>query len=103
MTGRLWLVVLLMGLVTYIPRMLPQVFLKDLHLSRFVGNFLGFVPYAVLGALIFPGVLTSTGSTGSAIAGGLVATSLACLRLNIVVVVFGGILGVYLWQMICFV
>lgn len=101
MTGQLWLVVLLMGLVTYIPRMLPQVFLKDIQLCPFIRNFLGFVPYAVLGALIFPGVLTSTGSTGSAIAGGLVAILLAYLRLNIVVVVFGGILGVYLWQLIC--
>lgn len=101
MTGQLWLVVLLMGLVTYIPRMLPQVFLRDIQLSPFIRNFLGFVPYAVLGALIFPGVLTSTGSTGSAIAGGLVAILLAYLRLNIVVVVFGGILGVYLWQLIC--
>jgi len=103
MNAHLWLVVLLMGLVTYVPRMLPQVFLKDISLSPFVANFLGFVPYAVLGALIFPGILTSTGSTGSAVAGALAATFLACLRLNIVVVVFGGILGVYLWQMLCFV
>jgi len=103
MTDHLWLVVLLMGLVTYIPRMLPQVFLKDIRLSPFLRNSLGFVPYAVLGALIFPGVLTSTGSSGSAIAGGLVATFLAYVRLNIVIVVFGGIIGAYLWQMIWFV
>lgn len=100
MMDHLWVLVLWMGLVTYLPRMLPLVFMKDSHLPRFLAVFLRFVPYAALGALIFPGILSSTGNAGSALAGGLIAVVLAWGRMNIMVVVFGGIAGVYLWGLL---
>ena len=93
----LWQLVLLMGIATYIPRMLPIVFLSNIRLPRFLNSFLRFVPYAALSALIFPGILSSTGNTESAIVGGIISIVLAFLRINIMFVVFGGILGVYLW------
>ena len=92
----LWLLVLLMGLVTFIPRMLPLTFLNNMQLPRFLNSFLRFVPFAALGALIFPGILSSTGNTNSALVGGTVSLLLAFWRVNITLVVFGGILGAYL-------
>lgn len=89
-----------MGLVTYLPRMLPIVFLNNINLPSFWQNFLRFVPYAALGALIFPGILYSAGNVASAVCGGLVSLILAILRVNITLVVLGGIAGVYLWNLI---
>ncbi len=90
------LLVVAMGLVTYLPRMLPLTFLNDMRLPRFVNSFLRFVPFAALGALIFPGILSSTGNVNSAVIGGVAAVLLALGRVNITLVVFGGILGAYL-------
>lgn len=88
-----------MGLVTYIPRMLPMVILKDLKLPARVKRFFDFIPFAILGALIFPGILYSTDSTGSAIFGGAVAIVVAFFRVNLVFVVISGILGAYVWTL----
>jgi len=96
----LWQIVVLMALATYIPRMLPVVLLRDIKLPPFINTFLQYVPFAVLGALIFPGILTSTGNTQTAIAGMVVSVILAALRINIMLVVFGGILGVFLWGLL---
>ncbi len=98
--NNLWLLVLGMGVVTYLPRMLPIVFLKDIKLPRFLMSFLRFVPYAALGALIFPGILSSTGDTASAVWGGIVALLLSLARINITLVVLGSISAVYFWGLL---
>ncbi|MBL4952343.1 AzlD domain-containing protein [Neobacillus sp. OS1-32] len=46
-----------MGLVTYIPRMLPFLLFKGKELPPFVQGVLKNVPYATLGALIFPAII----------------------------------------------
>jgi len=92
----LYELVILMGLVTYIPRMLPMVFLKDMKLPQQLKVFLRFIPYATLGTLIFPGILTSTGDIYSALAGGALAVILSLIKANVMIVVVGGILGAYI-------
>ena len=94
------LLVLAMGLVTYIPRMIPMVLLSGSKLPPRLKTFLGFIPYAALGALIFPGILSSTGDTPSAVCGLVVAVGLALARLNVMLVVVGGIAAVYIYQLI---
>jgi len=42
----------------------------------------------------------NNGSTASAVAGGLASAALAYFRLNLMLVVLGGIAGVYLWNML---
>lgn len=91
---------LLMAIVTYIPRMLPMVLVKSKIKSKFIKSFLFYVPYAVLGAMIFPGVLYSTGSIGSASAGLIVAVLLAFFNKKLLTVALGAILSVYFWEMI---
>jgi branched-subunit amino acid transport protein len=87
-----------MSLLTYLPRMLPMVLLKDIKLPSFFKAFFEFIPFAALGALIFPGILSSTGDGKSAIAGAIVSVGLALMKVNIMLVVLGGILGVFLFQ-----
>ena len=48
-----------MFLVTYVPRLVPFLFAGQLDLPRWVRKWLKFFPYAALGALIFPGILTA--------------------------------------------
>lgn len=59
--------VLLMALVTYIPRVLPVTIFRKQIRSKFIRSFLDYTPYAVLGALTFPDVFTSTGHLYSAV------------------------------------
>ncbi|MCH5349821.1 MAG: AzlD domain-containing protein [Oscillospiraceae bacterium] len=63
--------------VTYLVRMLPIVIFRKKIKSRFVTDFLYYVPYAVLGAMTIPAVLFSTGSIISAAAGLIAAVLLA--------------------------
>lgn len=95
-----FLLLVFMLLVTYIPRMLPLVLLRDIKLHPFLDRFLKFIPPAVLGALIFPGILTSTGNLASAIAGGIAALILALFNINLTLVVIGGILSALLYQIL---
>ena len=49
------LLVLLMASVTYIPRLIPLVFIRVDNIPKKLRIFLSYIPYAVLGALIIPG------------------------------------------------
>lgn len=88
-------IVLAMALVTYIPRMLPMVLLQHVKLPLYIKRFMKLIPYAALGALIFPGVFNSAGAEhiGSAIVGCSIAILLAWLETNLIIVVAGGIAG----------
>lgn len=95
-----FIAVLLMALVTYLPRALPiAIFRKEIK-SKFIKSFLYYVPYAVLGALTFPDVFSSTGNLKSAICGTVVAFILAWREKSLVIVAIGAILTVYLTQFI---
>jgi branched-subunit amino acid transport protein len=91
-----FLAVLLMALVTYIPRMLPlAIFRKPLR-SRFIKSFLKYVPYAVLGALTFPDIFYSTGTLATALCGTAVALILAYFERTLVIVALGAMITVYI-------
>ncbi|QUE86558.1 MULTISPECIES: AzlD domain-containing protein [Exiguobacterium] len=96
----LFLLVLAMAVVTYVPRLVPLLWLKDVTLPPLLKRFLLFTPYAVLASLIFPGILTATHTVSSALIGGAVAVLLAMLRVNLVFVVLGGIAGVYVLEVL---
>jgi branched-subunit amino acid transport protein len=52
------LVILGCALVTFIPRLIPALFIDRLNFSPKVEKFLNLIPYTALAALICPGVLT---------------------------------------------
>lgn len=68
------LLILGMTLVTYIPRILPALFLGRFTFPKKVERFLDLIPYTAMTALIFPAVLTvnpdhpSVGLIGAAVA-----------------------------------
>lgn len=95
MTKYMVLAVLMM-LVTLPSRILPIIFLGERRLPPFVEAFLGYIPYAALGALIFPDVLSATGDIKSSTAGALVAFALGWIGQGPLIVLFGGILAAYL-------
>lgn len=90
----------LMALVTYLPRVLPMaVFRKEIKLT-YIKSFLYYVPYAVLAALTFPDIFTSTNSIPSAICGTAVALFLAYKEKSLVVVAIFSMFAVYLSQIV---
>ena len=89
------LAVILMALVTYLPRMLPIAIFRKKIKSRFLQSFLKYVPYAVLAALTIPDIIESTGQIETAIVGTIAACILAYFEQNLVVVACGGIIAVY--------
>lgn len=83
-----------MAVVTYLPRLLPLVLLQNLKLPPALVRFMKCIPYAALAALIFPGILSSTGEVSeAAVAGMLVSVILAYFEWNLLLIVLGGIAG----------
>ena len=58
----LFISVAVMAMVTYLIRMLPLSLFRKKIKSRFVLDFLYYVPYAVLAAMTIPGVFYSSNS-----------------------------------------
>ena len=52
------LVILGCTIVTFVPRLIPALFIDKLNFSPKVEKFLNLIPYTALAALICPGVLT---------------------------------------------
>lgn len=96
MTAKYLLLAVLMMLVTVPSRILPIFFLENRKLPIFIEAFLGYIPYAALGAMIFPGILTATGDFKSSAAGTLAAFALGWLGKGPLIVLLGGILAAYL-------
>lgn len=89
-----------MGVVTYIPRMLPFIMFKGKELPPFVQGVLQNVPYATLGALIFPAIfLIQEGDLTFGIIGMFSAFIIAFFGANVIIVVLGaiGVLSIYSW------
>lgn len=81
-----------MGLVTYIPRMLPFVLFKGKELPPFIQGVLKNVPYATLGALIFPAIIfIQEDDIWYGVLGAAAAFIAACLGANVILVVLGSI------------
>ncbi|GGA43640.1 hypothetical protein GCM10007416_15930 [Kroppenstedtia guangzhouensis] len=84
-----------MSLVTMVPRWLSVWVMGRWKLPRRFRLWLNSIPYAALGALIFPGVLSVEPSVPYVgLIGGLVAGGLAYFRLPILVVITGAVLAV---------
>ena len=89
--------IIAMGIATMVPRFIPAFIVNSFVFRDWMNRWLQSIPYAALGALIFPAILSvREGSPYIGIVGGLVAVVLAYFGLNIVLVVVGSILAVFL-------
>ncbi len=93
---KIYITIVLMAIVTYIPRFLPMSFLRVDNLPPLIKRFLYFIPYAALGALIVPGGFTAVSNNFSLSAFAiLLIIVISFLMENIVMVVFSSIIIVY--------
>lgn len=97
---RVVICVLLMALVTYIPRVLPVTVFRKKIKSKYIRSFLDYTPYAVLGALTFPDIFYSTGHMISAAAGAVTAVVLGYFKRSLVEVAVAAIIVVYIAELL---
>ncbi|WP_377891341.1 AzlD domain-containing protein [Alkalihalobacillus sp. R86527] len=97
MSSTMLLIIIGMAVVTYIPRMIPLVFFNSDYIHPALQNILKNVPFAILGALIFPGILTIHEDIKFGLIGAMVAFVTAYFGANLIVVVMTsvGALSVY--------
>ena len=86
-----WWMLLGMAVVTYIPRAIPLTFLEGKELPESVQNILRNIPYAVLGALIFPAIFFIQENIWFGIIGAIAAFGIAFTGANLMIVVLGSI------------
>ncbi|GFZ76167.1 hypothetical protein GCM10010978_17210 [Compostibacillus humi] len=91
------MIILGMSFVTMLPRVIPAFVVEKLQFRPWINQWLSAIPYAALGALIFPGILSVVPDQPFiGIIGGIIAIILALFGLNVVLVVIGAILTVFL-------
>lgn len=88
----------IMAGTTYIIRVLPMAIFRKKIQNTFIQSFLTYVPYAVLSAMTFPAIFTSTGSVASAIVGCAAAVLLAYMEKSLLTVAVGASVAVFLAQ-----
>ncbi len=86
--------VVVMTIVTYLPRVLPLTLFRKQINSPFIKSFLHYIPYAVLGAMTFPGVFYATKHMSSSIIGVLVAVVTAYFGGNLLIVAILAVMAV---------
>lgn len=89
-----------MAFTTYLIRVLPMVIFRKKITNVWVRSFLYYVPYAVLAAMTFPAVFSSTGSTESAVAGCIVAVVLALFDKGLLTVAVGAAAMAFIVQIL---
>ena len=94
------LAVVVMAAVTYLPRALPLTLLRRPVKSRFLRSFLYYMPFAVLGAMTFPAILTATANIWSAAIGFAIALILAWNRKSLICVSLFSCAGVFLVELL---
>lgn len=97
-TEYLLISIAIMAGTTYLIRMLPMAIFRKKIQNTFIQSFLTYVPYAVLSAMTFPAIFTSTGSTVSAAVGCVAAVLLAYLEKSLLTVAVGASVAVFLAQ-----
>ena len=78
--------IVLIALVTYALRALPLTLIRRPIASPFIRSFLYYVPYVTLALMVFPAILTATGSVWAGAAAMAVAVALALTGKGLVTV-----------------
>lgn len=89
-------------LVTYIPRLLPFYMINAEKIPHSARVYLSFVPYAILGALIFPGILNAIPeNTIGSIITGIVCFACAAIFNGTLIPLAAGITAAFFIQLLC--
>lgn len=99
-TPKILLVIFIMALFTYLPRMLPLALFRKKIKNKYISSLLCYLPYGILSAMVFPAIFTSTASVLSGIAGTVVALILAYKRRGLLLVAVSASLTVFVTERI---
>ena len=84
------------ALINYVLRFLPIALHTGKKPNKFLRSFLEYIPYAALGAMLFPDILYSTGNPVTSSIAMIFAAVLILTKQNMVIIVSGTIFLVYL-------
>ena len=87
------LALLFICIASFIPRVIPFLLPKGKIKSQFLNSFLNYIPYSVLGAMIFPAIFFATSNTIASITGAVVAIVLALTQKRLIITAVGSILA----------
>ena len=93
------LAILVIALVTYLPRVGPLILMKKKIESKFLQSFLYYVPYIVLASMTFPAIFHSTGSLLSGIVGAGISIVLAYLGGSLLQVSLVAVISIYIMNL----
>lgn len=88
-----------MALITYFIRVTPMIIFRKKITNVWIKSFLHYVPYAVLAAMTFPAVFSSTASKTSAAVGCIIAIILAYFKKSLLTVAIGAALSAFIVQL----
>ena len=91
---------LIMAAVTYATKCVGLLLVRKQIRNRFLQSFLYYIPYSVLAVMIFPGILFSTASLWSGIAGTAVALILSYCKRGLLVVSLASIATVFIAEQV---
>ncbi|NLY43731.1 MAG: AzlD domain-containing protein [Clostridiaceae bacterium] len=105
MDSKILLIIFGMGLVTYIPRMIPLVILSKFDMPPLFLKWLKYIPVAVLSALLLPGILIteqgfSMGLNNKSFLASLPCFFVAAKTRNLFITVLVGIVSMFILQRI---
>ena len=102
MENNVYIYIIIMALTTFMIRVLPLTLIRKEIKNEIIRSFLYYVPYAVLSAMTFPAIFSSTGTYPSAVAGCAAAVILAYFRKGLLTVAVGAAAAVFAVQMLGF-
>ena len=95
-----YMYMLVMGVTTYLIRVIPLAFLRREIKNRTFRSFLTYVPYVTLSVMTFPAILEATEETWISAVGFGVAMVMGYCRVSLFMVSMGCCLLVFLLQML---
>ncbi len=102
MKHSIWSYILVMGLVTYMIRVLPLTLIRKQIKNQVIRSFLYYVPYVTLAVMTFPAIMGETGSQWSALAALVIGIVLAFLGNDLMIVSIACVLTVFLTELLIF-
>ena len=87
------ILILFLCLSTYIPRMLPALFMDKIQVSGKVATFLQLIPYTAMASLVFPAILYVDENMWIGVVAGVVAVIAALKKLPVIGVVLSSVIA----------
>lgn len=98
--SKILLIILVMALMSYLPRVLPLALFRKKIKNKYVQSFLLYMPYGILAAMVFPEILYSTSNFISSVIGTAVAFLLSYKNRGLLIVALGATAAVFVTELI---